>query len=235
MTKQNSKAVSRNSGNGNGVIPQIHRMETAKFRATFQDAAFNPPGRIKQSALRHLIDSMKTHQFISTEPIRVHAGVISDGHRRLHAAILAEVPYIYYVETTLETQEYWAVVNGTSRAPTVKEAGVAVRMGLKVFPANRQRVLTQLQEVAGSWKVMRDILAKASPGIIGPAQRIVNFCFDENETSDTKEEFTVRAIQWLLTHKQQMQVKQAIAERAISPEMLFEKIIDDKPLATHYA
>lgn len=218
----------------NNTVPKIHQLETADFRKKFKDAPFNPPERLSARGLKPLVDSMKAHGYLATEPIRVHGKYITDGHRRLHAALLAAVPHVYYLETELDIETYWAVVNGTGRAPSVREAGKAVQLGLKVFPANRQRILTQMQEVAGSWEVMRQILEKASPGIILPARRIANYCFVEGDTQDTRDEFIVRTIQWLLTHKAQRTVIDAIAARGISPERLFEKILDDLPLASRW-
>lgn len=216
------------------AIPKIHRMDTMDFRKRFKDAPFNPPERLSPRGLKPLVDSMKTHGFIPSEPIRVHGKFITDGHRRLHAALLAQTPDVYYMETELDVQTYWAVVNGTGRAPSVKEAGRAVQLGLKVFPANRQRILTQLQEVAGGWDQMREILEKASPGIVLPARRIANYCFDEGKWDDTRNEFVVRAMQWMMTHKMQRVVLDAIAQEGITPEALFEKIINDQPLRSRF-
>lgn len=214
--------------------PDTLVMGTAEFRKKFKDAPFNPPERVKRRNLTDLIESIRVNKFQPTLPIQVYRDTIAEGHRRLYAAIYAESPYVYYTITDMPIQEYWAMVNGNVKAPSVKEAGTAVRLGLKVFPKNRARVLTQLQAISGDWKTMREILEKSSPGIVGPAQRVVNYCFDENDTSETKEEFTVTVIHWLIRHKQQTTVRHAIASGGITPETLFDRVVSDQPIIANY-
>lgn len=211
---------------------KIEHMPTKEFRKKFDDAPFNPKGRTSDRAVAVLRKTMRKHGFLRTNPIIVHGKHIADGHRRLRAAELEQVPEVYFIRADMDVtlDELWADLNGTVRAPSVREAGEAVALGLKVAPPNRERVLTQLAEVAGSWDAMRKILQKkVSPGIVLIAQRVANYCYMEEE-GETRNEFIVRTIQWLIDHKAHSKVRSALDERGISPEALYDKISNNQPL-----
>lgn len=208
---------------------------------TLREASWNPPGRINDRRMRYLMASIDQYGWVQTDPIilardaHTNEWVVADGHRRRAAAIRKNVEYVTVMRNyDLTAQQYYAMRNGTSSPPSVKETGQAVLLGLDVIPPSHQRSMDELLKACDyDWERVRAILAQGkSAGIITNVQRIVKYLNADFNTKGDKE-FETRTLDWVVRHNMGLTSSRAIQD-GIKPEVLFQKIMDDQPIRTGY-
>lgn len=210
-------------------------MRTVEFRKRFKGTPFNPESRTLPANLKILTELMKKYGFWAHKPITVVGDTIGDGNRRLRAAELAGVEYVYFVRAEgISVDALYADGNGSAQAHSTKQVGEAIQRGLTEIPPSRSKsVLLLLDACNGDWAEMKRIIGKGvSPGMMNLAARCANTCgFTEKDAA--RNEFLVRVLLWMSEHHNTQRVKQAL-NGGMSGETLFQKVAENKDIQLRF-
>jgi hypothetical protein len=187
-------------------------------------ARFNPARRIDRNSLTGLLLSIRQHGIL--EPLAIASDLtLADGHRRLAAAKLLDLPNVpvaIYKETALSAPSLWVVLNSETMNLTPAQWLAAVDAGLPLdtpgFPDPLKRRIEQLVTLIGKEGMSRLVEQGRSPLIIDSAIRIANYCGRRADDG-----FFKSAVLWLVEVGNAFSVKAAIGE-GIPADLLEEAV-----------
>lgn len=190
---------------------------------TLEAAKFNPMGRVEESKVKALMESIKQHGIL--QPLLVSGNTIVDGHRRWTCALLLKMSTVPIIRQDGKAlADLYETVNSTARKLTTMDELEVWMKGGKISDKTL-RSINWLKDRCGAEMLETLLDKRISPtGVRNSTIMVANYC---QHSEDKRFEMTV--IRWLVKHKTQFAVRVAINEM-IPAELMEKAIVDDKPL-----